>query len=102
MPENRLQLTALLSRFAATAARTVGARHLEGEICEPRPLPPPKGQENRIRPAQTQGCGGETKFELPVTGTEGSDLKHPQGATVCAVDDMAYMFPRYGGNEPSI
>lgn len=95
MPENKLQLTALLSRFAAAASREVGARHLEDDICRSREVPAPPG--SKVRAAYTTGCGGETKFALPVTGTQGGDLRKHDAAIVCAVDDMAYEFPRYGG-----
>lgn len=92
---NRLQLTSLLSRFAAAASREVGARHLEDNICRSREIAPPPG--SKVRPAYTTGCGGETKFALPVTGDQGGDLRKHDPAVVCAVDDMAYEFPRYGG-----
>jgi len=96
MAPSRFQLTPLLSRFAAAAAQEVGARHREGDICRERVIEPPPG--SRVRPAYTTGCRGESKFELPVTGDEGEDLKRPEPAIVCAVDDMAYEFPRYGGS----
>lgn len=95
MPQNRLQLVPLLSRFAKAAAREVGARHLEDEVCRPTLIPSPAG--SKIKDAWTTGCGGESKFEIPVTGDAGADLRRPEPATVCVVDDMAYLFPRYGG-----
>jgi hypothetical protein len=97
MAQNKLQLTPLLSRFAKHAAREVGARHLEDDICRSQEIPPPPG--TKILPAVTVGCGGESKFALPVTGDEGGDFKHPDPAVICVVDDMAYHFPRYGGDD---
>ena len=41
----------------------------------------------------------KSKFALPVTGDEGGDFEKSDLATVCAVDDMAYEFPRYGGSQ---
>lgn len=83
----RTDLIPQMSEFAKRASRTVGARFLDGEICQQRR----KGGS---------GCGGETKFEIPVIGDDGETdgFNHSGPATICVIDDMAYMYPRYGGN----
>lgn len=86
-------MTALFDRFARAAVREVGAVHLEGDACRARVIEPPHGSS--LSEYTTQGCGGESKYALPVDG--GDEFKKPDPAVVCVVDDMAYAFPRYGG-----
>lgn len=40
--------------------------------------------------AETNGCGGMTRLAVPYTDHNG----HPGFASVCALDDCAYYFPR--------
>jgi hypothetical protein len=98
MTENRLQLTPLISRFAGAASRTVGARHIADDVCRSDMIPAPPGV--KMGQAYTTGCGGESKFALPV-GVAGKDepFKTSKPCVVCVVDDMAYAFPKYGGDE---
>lgn len=81
-------MTALFKRFAL-AAKEEGAIH-NPEVCRGREL----AYKDGGTATWTTGCGGESKFYLPV---EGDDFKKPEPAKVCVVDDMAYAFPRYGG-----
>jgi hypothetical protein len=92
----------MISNFAKHASKTVGAFHQADKICSSTHLPAPEvvGEKaKKVTAAYTTGCGGETMFSLPVDGDEGGDFERPGPATVCVVDDMAYMFPRYGGDD---
>lgn len=84
MGENRLQHAALFKRFGEHA-RQRGARHRTGEVCRASGIP-------EIG-AESQGCGGESKFDLPATGAFAKDGP----AVICAVCDQGYKMPRYGG-----
>jgi hypothetical protein len=93
MSDNRLRLVPLFDRFARHAQRTVGARSLE-EPCRPKRIPV---SNPNMSEAYTTGCGGESRYELPVDAADSEDFKKPDPAIVCVVDDRAYDFPRYGG-----
>jgi hypothetical protein len=94
-----MQLMPMISNFAKHAKEIKGALHREDKVCASTNLPAPKG--NKVGQAYTTGCGGETMFDLPVVDEhdDGTEFNHITPAVVCVVDDMAYMFPKYGGDD---
>lgn len=109
-----MRLLPLLDRFASSARRQ-GARFLPDQACRSDVIPRGDilgrlghtlhalGLAESVTSrslvsvdAYTTGCGGQTLVDLPVSGV-GSDFKTAKPARVCAVDDMAYEFPKYAG-----
>lgn len=76
------------SRFAAftEALYKQGGRSVERR-CLGTHLP----ETNKLPAGNTTGCGGLTLCAIPYQGEDGED----EQAIVCAVDDMAYKFPRF-------
>lgn len=93
MVSERLQLMPAVSHFAKHAAKTVGAKHVADALCQATHLP----STSKVPALYTTGCEGETIFEIPVDDSH-NDFAKSEPARICVVDDMAYMFPKYGAD----
>lgn len=94
LPSN-LGLRPLLLRFEDRAMSS-GGRHRSGVACRPRTLP--SLATGTLQAPQTCSCSNETLWDVPVLDVAGEpDHRYP-GVRLCAVCDMGYAMPRFGGD----
>lgn len=98
------ETAAKLKRFGALARRD-GASFYP-EPCRPTEVPPQRAPMHKNLPppermstAYTTGCGSAARVGIPyISGRTPARKAGELGeCIVCAIDDRAYDFPRYGG-----